>query len=745
MIHSRDAWDDTFRVLDDEGVPARTVFHCFTGGPDEARRALDARRVPLVQRHRVVQERRRRARRGGARAARPDARRDRRAVPRAGAAPGPSKRAGVGRRRRASRSPPRSGRPVDEIAAVDPRERDGSLRAPPLTCADRGGGADHCRTGWTLTTVTLRLRMRVERSRDATPTDDSTQRADPITEQLQPPRGSRPCRAAAPASSRATVPAHVATRDRPSPARAEPHDAARVAPGARSRTRCRRSRRCSSSRPDRRPAPATIDLAAIEAAVAPSPARAAPHDAAAWLPLPDDLDDLPPVHELLDPHPEVQAAVIAEAEAVVADAVAAAEASSRRRPPGPAPHDAAAWLPLPLVDELPPVTDLLEEATPPPATRRGKLVRTGPTPRTLGIALLVVATVLAGGWAVTRILAPAGSKITLLVDGTRRELRTEVATVGALLTAERVTLGRGDVVVPAARSALHDGSTSTSCARSPSPSTSTATTRTVRTVETTARGLARQLGLGKLTAVRNQPGRAPRRVRPSSSARASAVRSGRRPGGDVRLAVAHRRRAARVVQRHPRRRRLRGAGAAAPSSPTAPACKWCASAPPSPRRPTPIPFDTVQQADPDHPDRRDPRASRTARTARWSSRTASGSRTARRATASVDLRGPVGRADPAGSSGTAPTPTPAGTSSRMCESGGRWDTVDGAAAATRTTAGSASTAAPGGPTAARSSRPTRAWRRAKQQIIVGMRIYAEHGWDPWGCANYVLDWPRWGM
>ncbi|MEX1145644.1 MAG: TatD family hydrolase, partial [Acidimicrobiia bacterium] len=41
VIHSREAWDDTFRVLTDEGVPARTVFHCFTGGPDEARRALD--------------------------------------------------------------------------------------------------------------------------------------------------------------------------------------------------------------------------------------------------------------------------------------------------------------------------------------------------------------------------------------------------------------------------------------------------------------------------------------------------------------------------------------------------------------------------------------------------------------------------------------------------------------------------------------------------------------------------------
>lgn len=41
VIHSRDAWDHTFRVLEEEEVPPRTVFHCFTGGPDEARRALD--------------------------------------------------------------------------------------------------------------------------------------------------------------------------------------------------------------------------------------------------------------------------------------------------------------------------------------------------------------------------------------------------------------------------------------------------------------------------------------------------------------------------------------------------------------------------------------------------------------------------------------------------------------------------------------------------------------------------------
>ncbi len=41
VIHTRAAWDDTFAILDAVGVPARTVFHCFTGGPDEARRCLD--------------------------------------------------------------------------------------------------------------------------------------------------------------------------------------------------------------------------------------------------------------------------------------------------------------------------------------------------------------------------------------------------------------------------------------------------------------------------------------------------------------------------------------------------------------------------------------------------------------------------------------------------------------------------------------------------------------------------------
>ena len=41
VIHTREAWDDTLAILAAEGVPERTVFHCFTGGPEEATRGLE--------------------------------------------------------------------------------------------------------------------------------------------------------------------------------------------------------------------------------------------------------------------------------------------------------------------------------------------------------------------------------------------------------------------------------------------------------------------------------------------------------------------------------------------------------------------------------------------------------------------------------------------------------------------------------------------------------------------------------
>lgn len=41
VIHTRDAWDETFDILQGETLPGRWVLHCFSGGPRELRRCLD--------------------------------------------------------------------------------------------------------------------------------------------------------------------------------------------------------------------------------------------------------------------------------------------------------------------------------------------------------------------------------------------------------------------------------------------------------------------------------------------------------------------------------------------------------------------------------------------------------------------------------------------------------------------------------------------------------------------------------
>lgn len=40
VVHTRDAWQDTFDVFDSEGMPRNVVIHCFSGGPEEARGCL---------------------------------------------------------------------------------------------------------------------------------------------------------------------------------------------------------------------------------------------------------------------------------------------------------------------------------------------------------------------------------------------------------------------------------------------------------------------------------------------------------------------------------------------------------------------------------------------------------------------------------------------------------------------------------------------------------------------------------
>jgi TatD DNase family protein len=40
VVHARDAFDDLFSIFQSDGVPARTVIHCFTGTPDDAEGCL---------------------------------------------------------------------------------------------------------------------------------------------------------------------------------------------------------------------------------------------------------------------------------------------------------------------------------------------------------------------------------------------------------------------------------------------------------------------------------------------------------------------------------------------------------------------------------------------------------------------------------------------------------------------------------------------------------------------------------
>jgi len=87
VVHTREAWDDTLDILSTADRPERVVVHCFTGGPDEARRclALDAfLSFSGIVTFKSADDVRAAA---GAVPARPSSGRDRRAVPGAGAAP----------------------------------------------------------------------------------------------------------------------------------------------------------------------------------------------------------------------------------------------------------------------------------------------------------------------------------------------------------------------------------------------------------------------------------------------------------------------------------------------------------------------------------------------------------------------------------------------------------------------------------------------------------------------------------
>ena len=100
VIHTREAWPETFDILAAEGVPARTSSTASRGGPDEARRCLDLGAVLSFSG--IVSFPSATDLQDAARAlpARPAPRRDRQPVPGAGAPPGEEEPARLGHRRR---------------------------------------------------------------------------------------------------------------------------------------------------------------------------------------------------------------------------------------------------------------------------------------------------------------------------------------------------------------------------------------------------------------------------------------------------------------------------------------------------------------------------------------------------------------------------------------------------------------------------------------------------------------------
>jgi uncharacterized protein YabE (DUF348 family) len=482
----------------------------------------------------------------------------------------------------------------------------------------------------------------------------------------------------------------------------------------------------------------TIDLTALEAHVSLSPARAEPHDPAAWLPLPRDVDGLPPLEDLLDPALDPDVAM-AEIEALVAEARATAALHSAPSPARAEPHDAASWLPLPSPEELPPVTELLEEG-PPPGTTPTRRTRFLPAPRVLGIAVLVVLTALGGTWAVQGLTAPAGSEVTLIVDGHRTELRSDASSVRSLLASERVHLARSDAVVPSATSKLHDGLHVDVLRAFPVTVDVDGNVRTVRTVETSAAKLAKQLKLGKLTAVRNDPGRLAAgaevvyRTRVSGSLtlddQTVTFDSPSRTVGEL-LDSYH-------VQ-------LLGDDYVEPAASTVlhdgDSVKVVRVNATTSHDTKPIPFDTVQQPDPTLPIGQTTvlqHGKDGTMTVTYSQRTENGTKDQRQVVSEVPSQVPLPQIV-----GYGTYADPHWDELAQCESGSRWDTVD-----------SNPNGFDGGLGIARSTwrayggtefAPNAGLATREQQITVGMRIYHDLGWDPWGCANNVLHWPQWSM
>ena len=75
-----------------------------------------------------------------------------------------------------------------------------------------------------------------------------------------------------------------------------------------------------------------------------------------------------------------------------------------------------------------------------------------------------------------------------------------------------------------------------------------------------------------------------------------------------------------------------------------------------------------------------------------------------------------------------------------CESGGKWNTVDPDPGGGLNDGGLGIARVTWIGFGGRDFAPNAGLATREEQIIVGQRIYAEYGWDPWGCAHNVLHW-----
>lgn len=231
----------------------------------------------------------------------------------------------------------------------------------------------------------------------------------------------------------------------PSPARAEPHDAAAWLP---------------VPVPDSLPTvdelivgdpsvvtdPAVVGDPGLDVGI-PGPGRAEPHDSTAWLPLPDS-DGLPSIDELLNPDQDQDGVPVAR------------DINAVPSPARAEPHDALAWLPLPESSDLPGIDELLEPGrTTAPSRRPSTPARRAERRHLAGrmFAIALVAATLAGLFYGATVLLDKGADVALRVDGRLISTETGVSTVGSLLREQGVKLGEFDRVAPAASTAIADG------------------------------------------------------------------------------------------------------------------------------------------------------------------------------------------------------------------------------------------------------------------------------------------------